>query len=144
MMNTSDETSKASCLDWSTGKSSVMSPGLQCSILFNPDFKQRCSALYTDRGHAALAARDYDKAIPLYSAAIDLDSANDIIFANRSTAKLEKKLWEEALLDAEEVRRNLSFASQGSSWRYIGDQTQPFVLSWVQVEARSASWVTTL
>jgi hypothetical protein len=55
------------------------------------------------RGDAALAASNYDMAIELYSAAIDLDSATDAIFAKRSKAKLEKMLWEEALLDAQRV-----------------------------------------
>lgn len=39
---------------------------------------------------AALAASSYDKTIELYSVVIDLDSATDTIFANRSNAKLEK------------------------------------------------------
>jgi hypothetical protein len=42
-------------------------------------------------------------AIELYSAAIDLDSGTDTIFAKRSKAKLEKMLWEDALLDAQKV-----------------------------------------
>jgi tetratricopeptide (TPR) repeat protein len=59
--------------------------------------------IYVTRGDAALAARNYDMAIELYSAAIDLDSASDTIFAKRSKAKLDKKLWEEALFDAQKV-----------------------------------------
>jgi hypothetical protein len=54
-----------------------------------------------------LTARDYDRAIELYSAAIELDAASDTVFANRCKAELEMMLWEEALLDAEKVRRHL-------------------------------------
>lgn len=60
--------------------------------------------LYAVRGDAALAACDYDSAIREYSAAIDLHSASDTIYASRSKARSEKKLWEEALLDAQKVR----------------------------------------
>jgi hypothetical protein len=55
-------------------------------------------------GDAALAAHDYDRAIELYSAAIDLDSATDTIYVNRSMAKSEKMLWEDAIVDAQAVR----------------------------------------
>ncbi|KAG1791546.1 uncharacterized protein HD556DRAFT_642316 [Suillus plorans] len=94
MMDMSDEATKASCLDWSTV------------------FKQKCSALYavdgdtaalTASGDTALDANNYDKAIELYSASIDLDSATEAIFANRSKARLAKLLWEDALLDAQKV-----------------------------------------
>jgi tetratricopeptide (TPR) repeat protein len=74
-------------------------------------FKQECSAFYaangvTDlavSGDVALAAGEYDRAIEIYSAAIDLDSATYTTFANRSMAKSEKMLWEDALRDAEKV-----------------------------------------
>ncbi|KAG1785848.1 uncharacterized protein HD556DRAFT_88056 [Suillus plorans] len=85
MMASSDKITKADCLDWSN------------------DFKQQCSALCAANGEAAFAASDYDKAIDLYSMAIDLDSASDIFFASRSQAKLSKMLWEDALLDARKV-----------------------------------------
>ncbi|KAG2367967.1 hypothetical protein BDR07DRAFT_1478558 [Suillus spraguei] len=88
MMNNIDETTKASCLDWSTGKS-----------------LKECSALYAVNGDAALTASEYDRAIDLYSAAIDLNSASDVVFANRSEAKLGKLLWEDALLDAQKVTK---------------------------------------
>ncbi|KAG2137140.1 uncharacterized protein EDB93DRAFT_1330725 [Suillus bovinus] len=93
MMDESDEATKASCLDWSTA------------------FKRDCSALYvangvTDvatKGDDAFAAGDYNRAIELYSAAIDLDVATDTIFANRSKARSERMLWDDALLDAQMV-----------------------------------------
>ncbi|KAG0703056.1 hypothetical protein DFH29DRAFT_998842 [Suillus ampliporus] len=103
MMDMSDENTKASCLDWSTGKFSVMSLRLRSSPAFHTAFKQQCSALYAANGDAALRVMDYDKAIALYSAAIDLGVASDVIFAHRSEAMLEKKSWKDALLDAQKV-----------------------------------------
>ncbi|KAG2125185.1 uncharacterized protein EDB93DRAFT_410360 [Suillus bovinus] len=85
MMDTVDETAKACCLYWSN------------------EFKGRCSVLCAANGDVALAASNYDKAIHLYSAVINLNSASGTVFANRSRAKLGKMLWTEALLDAQEV-----------------------------------------
>jgi hypothetical protein len=72
---------------------------------------EECSTLCLTNGNAALTASEYDRAIDLYSAAIDLDSASDVVFANRSKAKLGKMLWEDALLDAQKVRFRLRFCS---------------------------------
>ncbi|KAG2339567.1 hypothetical protein BDR05DRAFT_916950 [Suillus weaverae] len=85
MMDTSDEYTKANCLHWSN------------------DFKQECSALCVVNGDAALITSEYDMAIRLYSAAIDLNSASAAVFAKRSEANLGKMLWEDALLDAHKV-----------------------------------------
>ncbi|OJA19071.1 hypothetical protein AZE42_03742 [Rhizopogon vesiculosus] len=79
----SDEALIASCRGWSIA------------------FKQ---ALYAASGDAALAAKDYDRAIELYSAAIGLDSTTDTIFVSRCTAKLGKMEWDDALVDAQRVR----------------------------------------
>ncbi|KAG2356044.1 hypothetical protein BDR07DRAFT_1424294, partial [Suillus spraguei] len=85
MMDTSDDITKASCLNWSKV------------------FTEECSASLTN-GNAALAASNYDRAIHLYSVVIDLDcTSSDVVFANRSKAKLGKMLWEDALLDAQKV-----------------------------------------
>jgi tetratricopeptide (TPR) repeat protein len=86
----------------------------------NIAFKRDCSALYAANGDAvlaasgdaALAASDYSKAIELYSAAIDLDSATSEILAKRCKARLEKALWADALLDAEQVRWELLSCTQ--------------------------------
>jgi hypothetical protein len=102
MMNTSDETTKASCLDWSTGKSPASCTGFN-SPIFHSAFKQECSDLCFGNGNAALAASDYDRAIDLYSVVIDLNFASDTIYAHRSIAKSGKMLWEDALLDAQKV-----------------------------------------
>ncbi|OJA14890.1 hypothetical protein AZE42_13467, partial [Rhizopogon vesiculosus] len=68
-------------------------------------FEQDCSALYTSSGDADLAAMDHDKAIELYSSAIDLSSSSstDTMFEKRCRARLGKMLWEDALLDAQKI-----------------------------------------
>jgi hypothetical protein len=107
MMDTSDEITQTSCLDWSIGKSSIMSLMLQFSPVCHLAFKNDCNTLCVTNGDTALAAQDYDKAIALYSAAIDLGSVTNAVFASRCSAKMNKGLWEEALLDAQKVRRHL-------------------------------------
>jgi hypothetical protein len=59
---------------------------------------------YTAGGDDALATGNYDRAIELYSAVINLDFATDTIFANRSKARSGKMLWDDALIDAKKVR----------------------------------------
>lgn len=85
MMDKIDNNTKANCLDWSNV------------------FKGECSALCIVDGDAAFAAGNYDSAINLYSAVINVNSASDAVFANRSRARLRKMLWTEALLDAQKV-----------------------------------------
>ncbi|KAG0705636.1 hypothetical protein DFH29DRAFT_996722 [Suillus ampliporus] len=103
-MSMSDESTKASCIDWSNGKSGVlMSCRPKSLTAFPSDFKRECSVLCAANGDAALTASNYDRAIDLYSAAIDLNSASYTLFANRSQARLGKMLWKEALLDAQKV-----------------------------------------
>jgi hypothetical protein len=93
---------------------SVVSCRLESSPIFHSAFKQECSALCAVNGDAALTVSDYDRAIVLYSAAINLDFASHAIFANRCKAKLGKMLWMEALVDAQQVRWHLSFHNQCS------------------------------
>ncbi|KAG1853324.1 hypothetical protein C8R48DRAFT_763921 [Suillus tomentosus] len=81
-MISSDENTKAEYLEWSNA--------------FTKDY----GALCLTNGDTALAASDYDRAIALYSAVIDLTLASDTIFVKRSKARLAKTLWTEALLDA--------------------------------------------
>jgi stress-induced-phosphoprotein 1 len=54
-----------------------------------------------DQGNKAFAAKDYDKAIELFSQAIALDPQNHVLYSNRSAAKAGKRDWEDALEDAE-------------------------------------------
>jgi len=98
----------------------MVSRRLQSLPVFPSAFKQECSALCVTNGDAALTASDYDRAIDLYSAAINLNPASDAVFANRSKAKLGKMLWMDALLDAQKVRWHPSFNDQYSLSRYIG------------------------
>ncbi|KAG2157956.1 uncharacterized protein EDB93DRAFT_1100758 [Suillus bovinus] len=92
LMDDIDEKAKASCLEWSNGKSRV-------------PFTKKCSALVLTRGDAALAASDFKRAIDLYSAAIDLTPPSDAVFAKRSQAKLGKMMWMETRLDVQKVIR---------------------------------------
>ncbi|KAG0698231.1 WD40-repeat-containing domain protein [Suillus ampliporus] len=75
----------------------------QCDALLLAAFKEECSAVCLANGDAALAASDYDRAIDLYSVVINLNSASETAFVNRSKANSEKMLWENALLDAQKV-----------------------------------------
>ncbi|KAJ7762806.1 activator of Hsp70 and Hsp90 chaperone [Mycena maculata] len=55
-----------------------------------------------DLGNKAFAAKDYDKAIDLFTQAIAVDSSNHVLYSNRSAAHAGKKQWAEALTDAEQ------------------------------------------
>lgn len=58
-----------------------------------------------DQGNKAFQAKDYDKAIELFSQALELDPNNFVLWSNRSAAKAGKRQWAGALEDAEQVRR---------------------------------------
>ncbi|KAG8956655.1 Hsp90 cochaperone [Tulasnella sp. 424] len=60
------------------------------------------AAALKDQGNKAFAAKDYNKAIELFSQAIDLDKTNHVLYSNRSAAKAGLKDWAGALQDAEE------------------------------------------
>ncbi|KAK0467907.1 activator of Hsp70 and Hsp90 chaperone [Desarmillaria tabescens] len=55
-----------------------------------------------DQGNKAFSAKEYDKAINLFSQAIAIDPKNHVLYSNRSAAKAGKKQWAEALADAEQ------------------------------------------
>ena len=57
-----------------------------------------------DQGNKAFQAKDYDKAIELFSQALELDPNNFVLWSNRSAAKAGKRQWAAALEDAEQVR----------------------------------------
>ncbi|KAG2157922.1 uncharacterized protein EDB93DRAFT_1300539 [Suillus bovinus] len=106
LMGDIDEKAKASCLQWSNGKSRVRN--VEHAVILTTislSFHKKCSALVLTRGDAALATSDFKRAIDLYSAAIDLTPPSDAVFAKRSQAKLGKMMWMEALLDAQKVIR---------------------------------------
>lgn len=54
-----------------------------------------------DLGNKAFAAKDYDKAVQLFSQAITLDPSNHVLYSNRSAANAGKKLYNDALEDAD-------------------------------------------
>ena len=56
-----------------------------------------------DQGNKAFQAKDYDKAIDLFTQAIALDPKNFVLFSNRSAAQAGKRQWTAALEDAEQV-----------------------------------------
>ena len=60
-----------------------------------------------DQGNKAFQAKEYDRAIELFSEALKLDSTNFVLFSNRSAAKAGKRDWAGALEDAEQVRSRI-------------------------------------
>ncbi|KAF9076625.1 chaperone [Rhodocollybia butyracea] len=54
-----------------------------------------------DQGNKAFAAKDWDKAIDLFSQAIAIDGSNHVLYSNRSAAYAGKKEWSAALKDAD-------------------------------------------
>ncbi|KAF8631141.1 hypothetical protein AX15_002487 [Amanita polypyramis BW_CC] len=64
-----------------------------------------------DQGNKAFAAKDYDKAIDLFSQALIIDKSIHVLWSNRSAAHAGKRQWVEALADAEEcVKLNPTWA----------------------------------
>ncbi|KAG1786940.1 uncharacterized protein HD556DRAFT_1006392 [Suillus plorans] len=86
MMSMIDEDVKDSDLEWSTA------------------FKNDCTARCVAKGDEAVAAKNYETAIELYSAGIELDSSCESLFVRRSKANLERNLFVVALHDANRVR----------------------------------------
>jgi hypothetical protein len=79
-------------------------PGIILSLISSHlAFKKDCSVLCAAGRDDALAAGNNNRAIKIYSAAIDFDLETESIFANRSKARSGKMLWDDALFDAEKV-----------------------------------------
>lgn len=53
-----------------------------------------------DAGNDAFRSGDHEKAVQLYSEAIELDNLNHVLYANRAAAYLALKKWEDARTDA--------------------------------------------
>ncbi|GBG29827.1 Small glutamine-rich tetratricopeptide repeat-containing protein 2 [Hondaea fermentalgiana] len=53
-----------------------------------------------DAGNDAFRAGDHEKAVKLYTEAIELDELNHVLYANRAAAYLALKQWEDARTDA--------------------------------------------
>ncbi|KAG2117024.1 uncharacterized protein F5147DRAFT_298941 [Suillus discolor] len=66
-------------------------------------FKYKCTSRCVTKGDEAVTASNYEMAVELYSAGISLDSSCESLFARRSKANLTRRLYTEALDDAEKV-----------------------------------------
>jgi len=66
-----------------------------------------------DQGNKAFAAKEYDKAIDLFTQGLAIDPKNHVLYSNRSAAKAGKKDWAGALADAEECVKVNSSWSKG-------------------------------
>lgn len=78
-----------------------------------------------EKGNAALASGNYEEAIKYYSAAIDLDPKNHVLFSNRSAAHAKASNYAAALEDANKtVSLNPSwskgYSRKGSALAYLG------------------------
>ncbi|KAG2346441.1 WD40 repeat-like protein [Suillus weaverae] len=82
MMSMTDEDVKDSDLEWSTA------------------FKKDCTARCVAKGDEAVAAKNYEMAIELYSAGIELDSSCESLFVHRIKTNLGRNLFAAALHDA--------------------------------------------
>ncbi|KAF5357580.1 hypothetical protein D9758_007450 [Tetrapyrgos nigripes] len=71
-----------------------------------------------DQGNKAFAAKDWDKAIDLFTQAIAVDPQNHVLYSNRSAAYSGKKDWAAALKDAEQARLLSRFLPYGSDRGY--------------------------
>jgi len=91
-----------------------------------------------------LVIGDYDGNILLWSiekilsATLETDSSYYLYFAHHSKVKLGQNLYEEAFSYAEKVR-TISVIVLTFVMIFVGHRAQPYVLSWVQTEACSAS-----
>ena len=68
-------------------------------------FRQRCTERLEYLGDVAADKQQHDDAITQYSAALSLDLPIPHVFIKRSKAYMAKGLWEDALDDANQVRR---------------------------------------
>ncbi|KAG1789016.1 uncharacterized protein HD556DRAFT_1275673, partial [Suillus plorans] len=66
-------------------------------------FKHKCTSRCVTKGDEAVTASNYEMAVELYSVGISLDSSCESLFARRSKANLTRRLYTEALDDAEKV-----------------------------------------
>lgn len=101
-----------------------------------------------DEGNKAFSAKEYDKAMDLFSQAIQLDPTNHVLYSNRSAAKAGKKLWDAALEDAEEVRIRCMLRSSNCGLTYtpltlrvlLVHTSKPAVVKGLRTQGRSSAW----
>ena len=73
------------------------------------DLKRKCIDKLEALGDAALNSGEHDNAIAYYTSALSLDFSNpEDILVKRSKAQASKGSWEDALMDANEVRARVA------------------------------------
>lgn len=98
-----------------------------------------------DQGNKAFQAKDYDKAIDLFTQAIKLDPSNHVLYSNRSAAHAGKKEWQAALEDAEAVCAPLLLAvpvGAGSRTFIIVHKSKSVLVQGLCPERRCFTWRT--
>ena len=71
---------------------------------FPAAFRRRCAETLEHLGDGAANTQQHDDAVLRYSAALSLDLPVPQVFIKRSKAYLAKRLWQDALHDANQVR----------------------------------------
>lgn len=89
-------------------------------------------------GNKAFAAKDYDRAIDLFSKALDLDQSNFVVWSNRSAAKAGKRDWDGALADADQVSSHPSLHLAHDNQTEIIASSSPVGLAVRQSESNLA------
>jgi hypothetical protein len=103
MMSMIDEDVKDGDLEWSISEYFLDLERQYlpwCRLAFRKDCTARC----VTKGDEAVTAKNYETAIELYSAGIELDPSCEPLFVCRSKANLERNLFAAALHDANRVR----------------------------------------
>lgn len=93
-----------------------------------------------EAGNKAFQAKDYDKAIELFSQALEIDPTNFVLWSNRSAAKAGKREWAAALEDAEQVRDRDRSILQEAYTRAVVCQSKSHMAKRLREERRCAAW----
>ncbi|KAF8550012.1 TPR-like protein [Imleria badia] len=84
------------------------------------DLKGKCIDELESLGDMALSSGEDDNAITQYTSALSLDPSNPVdILLKRSKAQASKELWEEALMDANEVIERDPSSYRGYERKYV-------------------------
>jgi stress-induced-phosphoprotein 1 len=80
------------------------------------------------KGNAAMGQQNYAEAVKHYSAAIELDGANYLLYSNRSAAYASMGSFEEALADGE---KTIELKSDFGKVRHALQLLPGFFLPWL-------------